>query len=102
MGYGHIRVIYLAACSTVKVNPASVTVPLRREFVEFSATTTVTVRWPELDIVLAALVLPILRVNQATLVDPLQASPVVAYTTLLVVVAAARVSNLAVLLILLT
>jgi hypothetical protein len=62
----------------------------------------VTVRWPELDIVLAAVVLPILRVNQATLVDPFQGSPVVAYTILLVVVAAARVSNLAVLLILLT
>jgi hypothetical protein len=87
---------------TVKVNPASVTVPLRRAFVVFCATTTVTVCWPELDIVLAAVVLPILRVNQVTLVDPPQTSPAVAYTILVVVVAAARVSNVAVLLILLT
>jgi hypothetical protein len=83
---------------TVKVNPASVTVPLRRAFVRFCATTIVTVCWPELDIVLAAVVLPILRVNQATLVDPPQASPAVAYTILVVVVAAAKVSNVAVLL----
>jgi hypothetical protein len=93
---------------TVKVNPASVTVASLLRLEVLAATTIVTVCCPLELIVLVAGPEPILRVNQApvvlspTVVEPVQVSPVVAYTVLLVVVAAATVSNVAVLLILLT